>query len=50
MAKLLILKLLNMAIFYYPNISFQFKKFRLVQGVLLPLFGKSMPADPQYQY
>jgi hypothetical protein len=36
------------AIFYNPNISFQFKKFRLVQGVLIPLIGKSMPADPQY--
>jgi hypothetical protein len=35
-------------IFYNPNISFQFKKFRLVQGVLLPLFGKSSIADPQY--
>ncbi len=28
------------ALFYNPNISFQFKKFRLVQGVLLPLIGK----------
>jgi hypothetical protein len=35
-------------IFYNPNISFQFKKFRLVQGVFIPLFGKSFPADPQY--
>lgn len=35
-------------IFYNPNISFQFKKFRLVQGVLIPFFGKTMPADPQY--
>ena len=38
----------HFGIIYNPNISFQFKKFRLVQGVLLPLFGKSMPADPQY--
>lgn len=36
------------ALFYYPNISFQFKKFRLVQGVLIPLFGKTTTADPQY--
>ena len=35
-------------IFYSPNINFQFKKFRLVQGVLIPLFGKSSLADPQY--
>jgi hypothetical protein len=33
---------------YHPNISFQFKKFRLIQGVFIPLFGKSTPADPQY--
>ena len=33
---------------YNPNLSFQFKKFRLVQGVFIPLFGKSFPADPQY--
>jgi hypothetical protein len=36
------------ALFYNPNISFQFKKFRLVQGVLIPLFGKTTTADPQY--
>jgi hypothetical protein len=36
-------------IFYYPNISFQFKKFRLDQGVYIPLFGKSSIADPQYK-
>jgi hypothetical protein len=35
-------------ILYNPNISFQFKKFRLVQGIFIPLLGKSMPADPQY--
>jgi hypothetical protein len=39
----------QMAIFYYPNINFQFKKFRLVQGVCIYLFGKTMPGDPQYQ-
>lgn len=33
---------------YHPNISFQFKKFRLVQGFIIPLWGKSTPADPQY--
>ncbi len=36
------------ALFYYPNISFQFKKFRLVQGVLIPLYGNTTTADPQY--
>jgi len=36
------------AIYYHPNISFQLKKFRLVQGVLFPLKGKSISADPYY--
>jgi hypothetical protein len=39
----------QMAIFYYPNINFQFKKFRLAQGVCIYLFGKTIPGDPQYQ-
>ncbi|MFO7622433.1 MAG: hypothetical protein R6W81_14415 [Bacteroidales bacterium] len=33
---------------YNPNISFQFKKFRLAQGVFIPLFGRYFPANPQY--
>jgi hypothetical protein len=43
------LKVDQMAIAYFPNINFQFKKFRLVQGVCIYLFGKTMPADPQYE-
>ena len=39
----------QMGIWYIPNINFQFKKFRLVQGVSIVLFGKTMPADPQYE-
>src|ERR1035437_7587464 len=38
----------QMGISYNPNLSFQFKKFRLVQGVFIPLFGKYFPANPQY--
>jgi len=38
----------QMGIWYNPNINFQFKKFRLVQGVAIVLYGKTMPADPQY--
>jgi len=33
---------------YNPNISFQFRKFRLAQGVFIPLFGRYFPANPQY--
>ncbi len=33
---------------YMPNISFQFKKFRFVEGVIIPIKGKSITADPQF--
>lgn len=33
---------------YMPNINFQVKKLRLVQGISIPLKGLIMPADPSY--
>jgi len=41
-------KMNSLLISYHPNFSFQFKKFRLVQGFIIPIWGKSTPADPQY--
>jgi len=40
--------LTQQGIWYNPNINFQFKKFRLFQGVFIPLIGKYFPANPQY--
>jgi hypothetical protein len=36
------------AIRYYPGITFQLKRVRLEQAVLIPLAGKVFSADPQY--
>jgi hypothetical protein len=36
------------ALLYRPGISFQFKRFRLAQGVSIPLIGKYCVADPKY--
>lgn len=33
---------------YYPGITFQIKRFRLEQAVLIPLAGKVISADPQF--
>jgi hypothetical protein len=36
------------AIRYYPGITFQIKKLRLEQAVMIPMFGKVIPADPMF--
>ncbi len=45
----IMLKVNSMAITYFPTVNFQFKKFRLSQGINIHLIGKSIPADPQYE-
>ena len=35
---------------YMPNINFQFRKFRFTEGIIIPLKGKSISADPLYLF
>jgi len=35
---------------YNPALSFQIRRIRFLQGVLIPIFGKNIPADPTYAF